>query len=273
MVKLEELVFPLSPAAGLYMQLNMLGTYCPFRGKEYRFSCRDPSVLPWVSQMEADDPCPAVDESCCAVCAEIFLTPVVLCCISCGRSFCTGCLEQFWRQHGVKECPFCFKTSAGLPHKSCEAHGERLLLLCVVDLEPVCCECRTSGLHINHIVYPIKEAFKDRKVSGIEKKLFLLKSVVTRELLQHEWSWVDMIMSSHFEDTKCWKLKIRPRQPAIKNFSFTARGLPATPHGLSRLCTVVKCLSASLLLCFPLNEMPACKATQQSYPSVFSQLN
>ncbi|XP_008289376.1 zinc-binding protein A33 isoform X2 [Stegastes partitus] len=143
--------------------------------------------------MEVDIPCQSVDESHCAVCGQIFLTPVVLCCIGCGRSFCNFCLEQFWIQHGTKECPLCFKESLGLPHKSCEAHGERLLLLCVADLEPVCSVCHRSGLHINHTVYPIKEAFKDCKeelksaLLPLKEKLQLYKKakMVCEEMTEH----------------------------------------------------------------------------------------
>lgn len=125
--------------------------------------------------MEVDISCQVVDESSCTICAEIFLDPVVLCCVGCDRSFCNSCLEQFWIQHGCKECPLCFKDNNGLPHKSCKAHGEKLSLLCVADLEPVCSMCYRSGRHMNHIVYPIREAFKDHKVSWIRFFLFMKK--------------------------------------------------------------------------------------------------
>uniref|UniRef100_A0A3B5LQP6 B box-type domain-containing protein n=1 Tax=Xiphophorus couchianus TaxID=32473 RepID=A0A3B5LQP6_9TELE len=114
--------------------------------------------------MEADTACQDVDGSCCAVCGETFLAPVVLSCIGCGGSFCNFCLEQFWTQLCVKECPLCFKDSLGLPYKSCKAHGERMLLFCVADLEPVCCVCSRSGHHMNHTVFPIREAFRNHKV-------------------------------------------------------------------------------------------------------------
>ncbi|XP_030263511.1 nuclear factor 7, ovary isoform X2 [Sparus aurata] len=143
--------------------------------------------------MEVDISCLGVDETCCAVCAEVFLSPVVLCCIDCDLSFCNSCLEQFWIQHGTKECPLCFKESSGLPHKSCEAHGNRLILLCVADLEPVCSSCQTTGLHMNHRVYPIKEAFTDCKeelknaLLPLKEKLQLYKKakVLCEEMAEH----------------------------------------------------------------------------------------
>lgn len=136
---------------------------------------RDPSVLHWISQMEVDISCQGVDETCCAVCRDIFVTSVVLCCIGCDFSFCNSCLEKLWIKHGTKECPLCFKASLGLPRKSCGAHGERLFLICAVDLEPVCSICHRSGLHMNHRVYPITEAFKDCKVSWIKIHSILSK--------------------------------------------------------------------------------------------------
>ncbi|XP_033999835.1 zinc-binding protein A33 isoform X2 [Trematomus bernacchii] len=104
-----------------------------------------------------------LDDSSCAVCGEIFLSSMVLCCIECDHSFCNCCLERFWIQHGIKVCPLCFKANPGLPFRSCEVHGRRLVLICVADLEPVCSTCHGSGRHMNHIVYSIKEAFLNHK--------------------------------------------------------------------------------------------------------------
>lgn len=112
--------------------------------------------------------CQVVDESCCSVCGETFMAAVVLSCIACGCSFCNFCLEQFWTQLDAKECPLCFKDSLGLPHKSCKTHCKRILLICVADLEPACSICRRSDQHMNHRVYPIKKAFRNHKVSGIQ---------------------------------------------------------------------------------------------------------
>lgn len=118
-----------------------------------------------------------VDESCCAVCGEIFLSPVVLCCIECDLSFCQPCLQDFWVEHGIKECPICFKESLGLPHKSCEAHAQRVFLLCVVDLEPVCAMCHRSELHENHRVFPIRNAFTVYKVRELKIHSVSFKSI------------------------------------------------------------------------------------------------
>uniref|UniRef100_A0A3Q2TE11 Nuclear factor 7, brain-like n=1 Tax=Fundulus heteroclitus TaxID=8078 RepID=A0A3Q2TE11_FUNHE len=143
--------------------------------------------------MEADIAHRVVDESCCVVCGETFFAPVVLSCIVCGWSFCDICLEEFWAQLGAKECPLCFKDSLGLPHKPCKIHGERMILFCVADLEPVCCICSRSGRHMNHRVYPMKEAFRDRKeelktaLLPLKEKLKLYKNATTacEEVAEH----------------------------------------------------------------------------------------
>ncbi|CAG5897895.1 unnamed protein product [Menidia menidia] len=113
--------------------------------------------------MEDDGAGRVSDESSCAVCGETFLAPMVLCCVACSQSFCSYCLEKFWTQFGAKECPLCFYECLGFPHKPCEAHGERLYLLCMADLEPVCSICRRSDPHVNHRAYPIKKAFTNSK--------------------------------------------------------------------------------------------------------------
>ncbi|KAM6957645.1 zinc-binding protein A33 isoform 2-T2 [Aplochiton taeniatus] len=123
----------------------------------------DNEIVPTVAVDKDSTPCLALDESACAVCGEFFLVPVVLSCISCGCSFCSSCLEQFWEQHGSKECPLCFVKDHGPPQRVCGDHGEKLSLFCIGDLEPICSECRRSGQHMNHRVYPIKEALEDCK--------------------------------------------------------------------------------------------------------------
>lgn len=114
--------------------------------------------------MEGDISCEAAEESFCAVCGEIFLAPLVLSCICCERSFCNCCLQDFWIEHGTKECPLCFKDNYGLPHKTCLLHAERLSMLCLSELEASCHVCRSTCHHMGHTVFLIKEAFKDRKV-------------------------------------------------------------------------------------------------------------
>jgi len=60
----------------------------------------------------------------------------------------------------------------------------------VSALSPV---CHTTGLHMNHTVYSIKEAFKDHKVSWkrIFVKFFFFFKFTMRGILKHEeWSLV-----------------------------------------------------------------------------------
>uniref|UniRef100_A0A3Q2C663 Zinc-binding protein A33-like n=1 Tax=Cyprinodon variegatus TaxID=28743 RepID=A0A3Q2C663_CYPVA len=140
--------------------------------------------------MEADIACNVVDESCCAVCGKAHFTPVVLSCTGCGCSFCNFCLEQFWTQLGAKECPLCFKK---YPHKWCIIHEERMILLCAADLDLICSTCSRSGHHVNHRVYPIKEAFRNHReelksaLLPLKEKLQLYKNatVACEEVTEH----------------------------------------------------------------------------------------
>uniref|UniRef100_A0A8C9RCA5 Nuclear factor 7, brain-like n=1 Tax=Scleropages formosus TaxID=113540 RepID=A0A8C9RCA5_SCLFO len=114
------------------------------------------------------------EEFICSVCCEIFKDPVVL---RCSHSFCRSCVQQYWEQKNSRECPVCRRRSSienpppnlvlknivetYLKKRSeaepveesearCSVHGEKLLLFCVEDQEPICLVCHLSKNHRNH---------------------------------------------------------------------------------------------------------------------------
>uniref|UniRef100_A0A3B4X5Y1 RING-type domain-containing protein n=1 Tax=Seriola lalandi dorsalis TaxID=1841481 RepID=A0A3B4X5Y1_SERLL len=48
------------------------------------------------------------EELTCPVCHDIFKEPVVL---SCSHSFCRDCLQRWWREKVIHECPVCKRSS------------------------------------------------------------------------------------------------------------------------------------------------------------------
>ncbi|XP_048843241.1 zinc-binding protein A33-like isoform X3 [Brienomyrus brachyistius] len=139
------------------------------------------------------------EELCCAVCSDIFKDPVVL---KCSHSFCRVCLQRCWEGKSIRECPLCRRKSSvddppvsvvlrnivesylqqrsvrnvaeksGVPKKNeapekseshCSLHGEKLLLFCVEDQEPICVVCQTARKHTDHRICPLEEAVEDKK--------------------------------------------------------------------------------------------------------------
>ncbi|XP_072559356.1 zinc-binding protein A33-like [Paramormyrops kingsleyae] len=133
------------------------------------------------------------EELCCAVCSDFFKDPVVL---KCSHSFCQVCLQKFWKENSSRKCPLCRRKSSGedppvnivlrnivesylqqrsvrkvaekseAPEKSesrCSLHGEKLLLYCVEDQEPICVVCQTARKHRDHQICPLEEAVEDKK--------------------------------------------------------------------------------------------------------------
>ncbi|XP_060951871.1 zinc-binding protein A33-like [Limanda limanda] len=129
----------------------------------------------------------AVDFSC-PVCFEIFKNPVVL---SCSHSFCKDCLQTWWADKVVCQCPVCKRRSsksdppfnlalrnlceallqelsleesayAGT-EAQCNLHSEKLKLFCLDNQQPVCVVCRDSRAHTNHSFRPIDEAAQDNR--------------------------------------------------------------------------------------------------------------
>ncbi|XP_030628243.1 nuclear factor 7, brain-like [Chanos chanos] len=121
----------------------------------------------------------------CSVCYEVFRDPVVL---ECSHSFCRSCLDRTWDGVAVKLCPVCrqrcnnVKPPANLALRNiaeayvreheqrqdggetrCSLHGERLLLYCTVDKEPLCLVCQVSRRHRDHRLCPVEEAAQELK--------------------------------------------------------------------------------------------------------------
>ncbi|XP_067442137.1 E3 ubiquitin-protein ligase TRIM35-like [Thunnus thynnus] len=150
------------------------------------------------SRLEEDLSCP--------ICQDIFKDPVVL---SCSHSFCKDCLQRWWEQKPMKECPVCKRRSSRSdpPHNLvlknlcetfllerdqrvsarsedlCSLHSEKFKLFCLDHQQPVCVVCRDSTTHNNHRFRPITEAAKDHKeerqksLNPLKEKLWLFKEV------------------------------------------------------------------------------------------------
>lgn len=128
----------------------------------------DEDITDRPSLLESDLSCP--------VCRELFRDPLLL---SCGHSFCGGCLEASWKHKHTKTCPVCRKNCdgetpipnralknttesfqkekgwriTGAPQVICGLHQRDLHLYCVHDEELMCAECVV--LHSGHDVRPV----------------------------------------------------------------------------------------------------------------------
>ncbi|XP_074489508.1 nuclear factor 7, brain-like [Sebastes fasciatus] len=122
------------------------------------------------------------DDFCCSVCHDIFKDPVIL---SCSHSFCKVCLQSWWIEKHVRECPLCKRRSSKDPPPNlalknlcesflqeraqrssealCSLHSEKLRLFCLDHQQPVCVVCRDSEKHTNHRFRPIDEAARQHK--------------------------------------------------------------------------------------------------------------
>ncbi|XP_037622288.1 nuclear factor 7, brain-like [Sebastes umbrosus] len=123
------------------------------------------------------------DDLCCSVCHDIFKDPVIL---SCSHSFCKVCLQSWWTEKHVQECPLCKRrhSKSFLPpnlalknlcesflqeraqrssEALCSLHSEKLKLFCLDHQQPVCHICRDSEKHTNHRFRPIDEAARQHK--------------------------------------------------------------------------------------------------------------
>ncbi|XP_074489530.1 E3 ubiquitin-protein ligase TRIM39-like [Sebastes fasciatus] len=123
------------------------------------------------------------DDLCCSVCHDVFKDPVIL---SCSHSFCKVCLQSWWTEKHVQECPLCKRrhSKSFLPPNRalknlcesllqeraqrssealCSLHSEKLRLFCLDHQQPVCLVCRDSEKHTNHRFRPIDEAARQHK--------------------------------------------------------------------------------------------------------------
>ncbi|XP_074489531.1 E3 ubiquitin-protein ligase TRIM39-like [Sebastes fasciatus] len=123
------------------------------------------------------------DDLCCSVCHDIFKDPVIL---SCSHSFCKVCLQSWWTEKPVRECPLCKRRSSknilppnfGLKNVCesflqerdqrssealCSLHSEKLKLFCLDHQQPVCLVCIESEKHTKHRFRPIDEAARQHK--------------------------------------------------------------------------------------------------------------
>ncbi|XP_064177155.1 E3 ubiquitin-protein ligase TRIM35-like [Anguilla rostrata] len=143
------------------------------------------------------------DDLCCSVCCDIFKEAVVL---KCSHSFCRECVQQYWEEKSSRECPICRRTASMreppanlalrnivesyLKQKTerettdkrgahCSLHGEKLLLFCKHDQEPLCLVCQTSKKHKDHPVCPVEEAVLDLK-EEIKPALNLIQEKLKR---------------------------------------------------------------------------------------------
>ncbi|XP_075960870.1 nuclear factor 7, brain-like [Anarhichas minor] len=127
----------------------------------------------------------------CHVCSETFRDPVSL---SCNHSFCSSCLQLFWKQDKTKNCPICKTKSStdepavnltlkgladsfaerqnnGSPETEqekekeevvCDKHPEVPYWFCEDEQKAVCPVCEFS-LHQSHKVVPLEQAVSDLK--------------------------------------------------------------------------------------------------------------
>uniref|UniRef100_A0A672YSE5 Uncharacterized protein n=1 Tax=Sphaeramia orbicularis TaxID=375764 RepID=A0A672YSE5_9TELE len=120
------------------------------------------------------------EDYCCPVCQDVYRDPVVL---SCSHSFCKVCLQNWWREKPIRECPVCKRRSLKRPpcnlalknvcesflqqrnqtdsESVCSLHSEKLKLFCLDHQQPVCLICRDSKIHNDHRFRPIDEAAQD----------------------------------------------------------------------------------------------------------------
>uniref|UniRef100_A0A671W8I2 Uncharacterized protein n=1 Tax=Sparus aurata TaxID=8175 RepID=A0A671W8I2_SPAAU len=144
-----------------------------------------------------------VEDLCCPVCRDVFREPVVL---SCSHSFCKDCLQSWWTEKEIRECPLCKRKSSryeppvNLALKNlcetflqerdqrasedlCSLHSEKLKLFCLDHQQPVCVVCRDSEQHTNHRFRPIDEAAQQHKkklqetLEPLKKKLKVFEEV------------------------------------------------------------------------------------------------
>uniref|UniRef100_UPI003AABF7E6 E3 ubiquitin-protein ligase TRIM39-like n=1 Tax=Centroberyx gerrardi TaxID=166262 RepID=UPI003AABF7E6 len=142
----------------------------------------------------------------CPVCHDIFKDPVIL---SCSHSFCKACLQSWWTEKQIHDCPVCKRRSSqSYPPRNlalnnlceafllerdqrasagsellCSLHSEKLKLFCLDHQQTVCLVCLHSETHSNHRFRPIDEAAPHHKeelqksLKPLQEKLKLFNQV------------------------------------------------------------------------------------------------
>uniref|UniRef100_A0A667WKI1 RING-type domain-containing protein n=1 Tax=Myripristis murdjan TaxID=586833 RepID=A0A667WKI1_9TELE len=111
-------------------------------------------TFPLVDQMASS----SEEDLCCPVCQDVFKDPVLL---SCSHSFCRACLQSWWTEKPIKDCPVCKRRSSRRPELLCSLHSEKLKLFCLDHQQPVCVVCRDSETHTDHRLRPeLEESLK-----------------------------------------------------------------------------------------------------------------
>lgn len=159
------------------------------------------------------------------LCGEIFNVPEVLCCVMCGCSFCKCCLSHFWETQGSQECPLCREKSPAPSERTCKEHGVTLTLFCTGDACNICTTCHKSGIHMNHRVYPLKEALEDCKVGKITKAEHCMTTYINYYFKKGGFGVLDGPSSSSVSSKECaeenlWSIQRKSRQQAALGTSL-----------------------------------------------------
>ncbi|XP_070711066.1 zinc-binding protein A33-like [Pempheris klunzingeri] len=172
----------------------------------------------WFSEAEIDYSCP--------ICQDVFRHPVVL---SCSHSFCKDCLQTWWVDKVIHECPVCKRRSSrsdppcnlvlknlcetlqklSLEREAsarsedvCSLHSERLRLFCLDHLQPVCVVCRDSRTHTNHRFSPIDEAAQDYK-EELRKSMKPLEEKLERlNKIKVDWDHTAVVIKAQAQQTE-----------------------------------------------------------------------
>uniref|UniRef100_A0A673IG87 RING-type domain-containing protein n=1 Tax=Sinocyclocheilus rhinocerous TaxID=307959 RepID=A0A673IG87_9TELE len=175
----------------------------------------------------------------CPVCCDVFVNPVVL---SCSHSICEDCVQRFWENKSIQECPVCRRRSSkehppvNLALKNlcetyqqkqsrkssfggesvCGLHKEKLKLFCLDDQEPLCLVCRDSRKHTNHRFCPVDEAHAERRIKAEFEELHQF-------LRDEEAARITILREEEKQRSQMMKQKIDETSRQISSLSCTIR--------------------------------------------------